>query len=303
MKTLLLASTALVATVGIAAAGEVKLTGYAEMGIVGGDNIETQFHHDFDIKFALSGESDGGVAFGATIDLDEVSNGIGSGFGPHSVFVSYAGATVTLGDTDGALDWAMAELEFGASIADDHTVHAGFNGNSGLDGTFDGQIARAEYTVGDFSGALSIELDDSGVADPVYGLAAKYKADLAGASLSLGLGYQTQEDTADLIGLSVMAEMTNGLSAGLNYTTADVFGSSDDITHLGVGVGYKVNALQFGVNYGVFEEDGDEFASGLGVVAQYDLGGGLSAHFGYGNSDVANVDDFDTYSVGLAMSF
>jgi outer membrane protein OmpU len=300
MKTLLLASTALVATAGIAAA-DVTLTGYAEMGIVGGDNIETQFHHDLDVKFALSGETDGGIAFGATIDLDEVSNGINAGFGPHSVFVAYGGARVTLGDTDGALDWAMAELEFGAAIADDHTSHAGFNGNAGLDGTFDGQVARAEYSSGGFSAALSIELDDSGVQDPVYGLAAKYSADMGGTDLSFGLGYQTQEDAADLIGLSIMATMASGLSAGINYTTADVVGA-DDVTHLGIGLGYEMNALKLGANYGIYEEDGNEIASGFGVVAQYDLGGGLSAHLGYGSSDVAGTNT-DSFSLGLAMSF
>ena len=71
MKTLLLASTALVATAGIAAA-EVTITGYAEIGIVGGDAYATdQWHSDIDVTFAMTGESDGGLAFGASVDLDE----------------------------------------------------------------------------------------------------------------------------------------------------------------------------------------------------------------------------------------
>ena len=86
MKKLLIATTALVATAGMAAA-DVTLSGYAEMGIK--DNGEdTVFHHDLDVKFSLTGETDGGLTFGATIDLDEVADGIGSENGPHSVFIS-----------------------------------------------------------------------------------------------------------------------------------------------------------------------------------------------------------------------
>ena len=44
MKTLLLASTALVATAGFAAA-DVKITGYAEIGIIGGDVYATDQWH------------------------------------------------------------------------------------------------------------------------------------------------------------------------------------------------------------------------------------------------------------------
>ena len=74
MKKVLLASTALVVT-SSAAMAEVGLSGYAEMGIVGGGGaMETQFHHDLDVKFSLSGESDNGLSFGATIDLDEVGD-------------------------------------------------------------------------------------------------------------------------------------------------------------------------------------------------------------------------------------
>ena len=73
MKKVLLGTTALVMTAGVAAA-DVTFSGYAEIGIFDNDSDDVQFHHDIDVKFSLSGESDNGLSFGATIDLDEVGD-------------------------------------------------------------------------------------------------------------------------------------------------------------------------------------------------------------------------------------
>ncbi len=241
MKKVLFATTALVASAGIASAQGVTLSGSAEMGIFGGTDLETQFHHDIDVTFTLSGETDNGLTFGATIDLDEINNSTGA-FDPNgggsrgascvamapaaacrdrnlsSVFVSGAFGTLTMGDTDGAFDWALQDLDIIGDISDANTSHIGFNGNSGLDGQYDGQIARYDYTFGDFSFAVSVEQDDSVVVgDPVFGIGGKYSGDLGGVNLGVGLGYQTNGDI-DLIGISLDASMDNGLRAIVNYT-------------------------------------------------------------------------------------
>ena len=308
----LLASTALVATAGIAAA-EVKITGYAEIGIIGGDKYATDsWHTDIDVTFSMTGESDGGLAFGASIDLDEADDSAAGGSlafgnmtqGGETYFLSYGALRLDMGDTDGAFDAAMQEVNLaGASIADDETSHAGFNGNAGLDGTFDGQIARVSYSAAGFTAGISAEIDDSGDADPVWGLGLRYTTDLGGTAIGIGLGYQTQEDIGDLVGISLDAKMANGFSAAINYSELDPEVGDDNVTHLGLGVGYTMNALSVGVNYGVYEVDGDETSSGFGLAATYDLGGGLAAHLGYGNSDIAGSDDVDSYSLGLSMSF
>jgi outer membrane protein OmpU len=351
------------------------------MGVIGGSDIDTQFHTDIDVTFSMTGESDGGLAFGATIDLDE-EGGFGStNGGPEAVFIAYGGARLTMGDTDGALDWAMGELDYGGAIADDHTVHAGFSGNGGLDlienataiadadaavadllaattqpqidaaladfdaaigdlsfgigldGLYDGQIARAEYAFGDFAVAASLELADEREfalgganwdAKPVFGLAGKYSAN----GLSLGLGFQTatvESDTAgvddlDFSAFGASAQYTmDAITVGLNVGQTKLESGSFELTadHVGVGGAYTMNALTLAANYGIYETSidgvGDYDSEGWGVSAIYDLGGGLSARFGYGNSDV-NFDsdlealgavdtDGDSYSFGLAMSF
>jgi outer membrane protein OmpU len=373
MKKLLLASTALVATAGFAAA-EVGLSGSAEIGIknqYGEDHAE--FHHDLDVTFSLSGETDGGIAFGATIDLDEVSNGIPDTMGPHSVFVSAQGLTLTIGDTDGAFDARIAETDGPAgSIADDHTTHAGFSSDGGfspaeagsdpiyfdptggpnndgevrqdgnfnpqtdvliqpgssgsddgpglgLDGFYDGQVARVDYAFSGATFSLSTEIDDLGDSSPIWGLGVSYDAELAGITLGFGLGYQWVSDystpddgdvDSDVWGASISADFAAGFSGVVKYAAQSFSDDvtiggvdADEITHFGIGVGYEMNQIALGLNWGSFHVDGDEVQSGIGFAANYDLGGGLVAQFGYGASTYENADDDDQFSLGLAMSF
>ena len=297
MKKVLFTTTALVAFAG-AASAEVSLSGYAEIGIKGGSAMETQFHDDIDVKFSLSGETDNGLTFGATIDLDEVTTARATG-NPHgnkqknAVFVSGGFGKVTLGDTDGALDWAMQEVGIGSALTDDHTTHAGFNFNSGLDGTYDGQVLRYDNTFGDFGVALSAEMDDSGAGDTDWGIGFKYNAALGGVDLGLGLGYQ-DDGTDDIWGISVDAKFGGGFRGILNYSDHSANGS-----HTGIGIGYTADALTVSANYGKFDTSGNK---GYGVAVNYDLGGGAVVMAGYGKSDIAGVKT-NTWSVGLGLSF
>lgn len=301
MKKVLFATTALVATAGVAAA-EVSLSGSAEIGILGGDSIDTQFFHDFDVKFTLSGETDNGLTFGATMDLDEVFGGGtdtiptavdigGADVNDSSVFISGNFGTITMGDTDGAFDWALQEIGIGSAIADDHTTHGGFSGNSGLDGSTDAQIARYDNTFGDFAIAISAELDDAPVdtAGTTWGLGLKYSAALGGVDLGFGLGYQ-ENDLDDIVGVSIDAQFAGGFRAILNYSDQDTTGD-----YVGIGLGYTMDALTVSANYGEFETGVD----GYGLAVNYDLGGGAVVQFGYGDDNTG----FNQFSLGLAMSF
>jgi outer membrane protein OmpU len=289
MKKILFATTALVATAGVAAA-DVAITGMAEMGVIGGDRYAaTQFHTDVDVFFRMSGEADNGLTFTAAVDLDENGAFANTTQGGETIAIAYGGLSLTMGDTDGAFDAAMQEVNYGGSIADDESSHAGYNGNAGLDGTYDGQIATAAYKSGSFTGYLSVEVDDAGVGDPVWGVGVKYSMN----GITIGAGTQSAGDD-NVSGLSV-SYSANGVSAGLNWSNAEVAGV--DISHVGVGVGYSMNALTLAANYGVFDVAGVE-VDGFGFSAGYDLGGGLSAHLGYGSDDVDNH-----WSLGLAMAF
>ena len=315
MKKVLFATTALIATAGFANA-DVSLSGSAEMGLVGGDaaGAVTQFHQDIEVTFSLSGETDNGLSFGASIQLDEAAWTSTADDGGTAVFISGAMGTLTLGDTDGGFDWAMAEVPTGSgSIADNETSHSGWNGNAGLDGTHDGQVLRYNHTLGGVGFAVSVELDDTSGAtqgDAIIGLGVKYSL----GDVGIGFGYQTGQDTGaaprgdiTVAGLSLAYSMGN-VSMGANFSQKDLSTDADEETHMAVGVSYAMDALTLGVNYGQYDNAGyvaGADRAGYGFSAGYDLGGGAKALFGYETTSKheTNASEDSTWSLGLSMSF
>ena len=347
MQKFLFATTAIVGFTGLAHAQvneNILISGNAEMGIAGGEvddnDDDLDFHTDIDVTFTMSGETDTGLGFGASVDL---SDGIGNADaasgatdnndddGGITVFLSGDFGTVTMGDTDGAFDFAMEEVPVGSSI-NDAQEHAGYNGNSGLDGSYDGQVLRYDYTFDAFSVAASAEIrddetgpDDEGEGDTAFGIGVKYTLTLAGTDVTFGAGYQSADDAvgtvADLdnapledpsvAGISLGATVFNDVNVGLNYSRFS--GDDADVDHFGIGASYAAGQLTVAANYGIFTgdvdgDDADPEASGFGLAAAYDLGGGAEFQVGYGDSDrdlddgVTDVDS-TSYSAGFRFNF
>jgi outer membrane protein OmpU len=372
MKNILLASTALVAFAG-AAVADVAITGRAEMGIFSADSVGantsvpnaiygdpalitrgaatsgvSQFFTDIDVTFTMSGETDNGLTFGASVDLDEGGAGAAAvannaDDGGATIFISGGFGTLTMGDTDGALDWAITEagnINNGGSIADDETSHSYYIGN-GLDGRYDGQILRYDYSFGDFGVAISTEMDDSDARDDGYAIGFKYGMDMGGSAINFGLGYQIATTGArgergvfeeveagteiEVLALSVMGTFGD-FAAGIMYADID----SDDAGVVGdyvqIGGGYSANGLTIHANYSVlsnaaFDAGGlDRDSYGLSVA--YDLGGGAVVHAGYASGvssdlivdtgvntgtltagDLTGNPDQTRWSLGLGLSF
>lgn len=337
MKNVLFATTALIATAGIASA-EVSLSGSAEMGIIGGDqgigydaagdttNFADQFHTDIDVTFTLSGESDNGITFGATIDLDEEGGFANTNGGPEAVFISGDFGTLTMGDTDGALDKAVAETDLIGDIADASTTYS-VKGWGNVDGRLDGQVARYDYSIAGFGLSLSAETDDNGDDDTVWGFGATYSI----AGWDFGAGYQGGESNTSYDTTVVPAARSGGdnfeawaVSAGTSFGAVDVVanygeiatnidGAVDPVSAIyNVAVVYTMDALSLGANYGEIHTDGVSTDKGFGLAANYDLGGGLVLQAGFGENTVDRVntggvnfndDPVNMYSLGLSMSF
>lgn len=335
MKKILLATTMLAGTAGFAAA-EVAVSGYAEIGIIKADagfagSTNAQFHQDVEVTFTMSGETDGGLSFGAAIDLDETNVGGGDDSGT-TVFVSGAFGKLTMGDTDGALDWAVADSGSLTSMGDDHTTHLYYFAANGLDGSHDNQVVRYEYSFGDFGVAVSLEQANNNAAgtlqDDNIGIGATYSMDMGGTALRFGLGYQRGSavstaavagppavpavyTNADVIGASVSAELAGGFSATLGYTqtdydTLEVDGTASglvDFAHTGLGLTYTTGALSLHANVGMYNPDVGASDETYGLAVNYDLGGGAVVMAGYGSDTSAAVGSQSQYSIGLGLSF
>ena len=295
MKKLLIASTALVATAGMATA-DITLSGYAEIGMVDyGTAVGMEMHSDMDVTFKLSGASDNGLTFGASIDLDEVSNGIASTGGPHAVHVSGGFGTLTMGDTDGALDKANAEVASLTAIADDHTAHSGYNGGAGLDS---GDILRYDTTYNGFGISASIAQSDVAVANDViaYGITTTL------GTVALSAAFQ-DNNTQDITAVSAKSNV-GGLGITANYSEASMGTTATSYEHTGVGLAYTLNGVNLHANYGNYDFDNGTNADGYGLAANYGLGGGATVMVGYGNGTKQGASaDVTTFSVGLGLSF
>jgi outer membrane protein OmpU len=243
MKHILMATTALVSAAGIASA-DVSLSGWAEMGMVGGNGGETEFHQDIDVTFKMSGETDGGLSFSAAVDLDENAAFATNTHGGSSINVSGGFGSLTLGDTDGALDWALTEggnVKNGGSLADNETAHAGYRG-AYLDGNEDGQILRYDNTMGSLAIAASIEMDEGGATSLSSAAAAgagtltvrnTYLPNAAG-TVATAIATPTTPTVGNVAALTESGDSSTSL--GAKYNMALMGGS------LALGAGYQVAA-------------------------------------------------------------
>jgi len=181
----------------------ITLSGEAEMGVAASKDKSVRFHNDINVKFALSGTTNDGVEFGANVGLDDIENAAGRNttddnddHGSIDIYMKDPDGfgALTLGDTDGAYDWAMIEVNAGGLRSD--AEHAAWDGNGGFDGSHDGQILRWDRAIGSgFSMGASVELhdhdDDAASYDPIIGLGGKFEMGMGAGKLELGGGFQT----------------------------------------------------------------------------------------------------------------
>ncbi|GGG71152.1 porin [Salipiger pallidus] len=311
MKKILFATTALVATAGIASA-EVALTGMAEIGIWDNGNDDTQFFTDLDVTFTMTGEADNGLTFGATIDLDEATDlpdfENPAVQGGENIFVSYGGATLTMGDTDGALDFIVPEMALaGGSLADDETIHGGFFHADGMSldaavNFFDAVDAidfdLIEGSDASFAAlvealdAIGVDVNDIDSYEEAYEVVeASYAISQAIGLDGLGDGQIARFDYAysDFVFTASAEQVANG---------ADVAGLGETIW--GVGVGYTGSFsgvdLVAGLGYQTLEDYADQTA--LAVTGS--MANGFSAGLTYSVTDLDAVsDDVQHWGVGF----
>ena len=126
MKRTFLILLELVAMSGAAYAQGVTLSGFAEAGISDDGSGDAQFHQDVDVTFKMESMTDAGLTFGTAVDLDEDAGSVGSDDFGVAAYIKGPFGNVTLGDTDGGFDWAMAEVGGAGAIADNYTGQALF---------------------------------------------------------------------------------------------------------------------------------------------------------------------------------
>ncbi len=274
MKKILLATTLLAASTGFAAA-EVAVSGSARMGVIY-DGADYFYSSRVRVNFALSGETDGGLSFGASVRNDQIGTG-GTANGDSTVFISGAFGKLTMGDVSGAAD-ALVGQTSGVGYGPNDGLHEiGFLGA-------DKTAVYYEYS----TGALTFGLGAGQVGSDDFSVAAKYAAD----GYSVAIGY---EDVGTDTQVSLLGSATFG-AITVKAKVADTDSNVD--TEYSVSLDYAMDALTLTAFYTAFDAD----VNHIGLGAAYDLGGGAAIKGGIVRQDTAAIDT--TFAdVGMTFSF
>ncbi len=171
MKKVLFATTALIATAGMASA-DINLGGSGRIGLLydgskaaGIDSI--RFEKRLTINVDGSGETDGGLSFGGRIRLRSNEGDVGSALSSGNIYVGNDTWRVTVGNTDGAMVNRIGYFQGSVGLTGLHYANVSFNIGSNRWGiaTYSsnanaGQVIRLDFNVGDFG--VSVSTDNRG---------------------------------------------------------------------------------------------------------------------------------------------
>lgn len=275
MKKVLFATTATaaLAIAGVASAQGIALFGDARLGL--GYNIQNDgsllVDSDGDapddlravsrVRFGvnMTGETDSGITFGATIRADNSQGGQGdtNGQSAGSVFVSGSWGTLTYGDTNGADEQWVGDVPGNYSLTGLGDLNeTKFISNGGSFGNDTGNAfasnpearptVRYDFDIMGFGGSISSNRD---LTDVTVGLG--YAADFGGGSWSVGGGYN-KYDSFVTVG---EAQLT--VVDGVVVEGAPVESNFPDGEQWSVGLNADYEAFAFGLTYVKLNSDTD----------------------------------------------
>lgn len=295
MKKVLFATTALVATAGMAAA-EVTLGGYGRFGLYFQENAagvdETRIEQRFRLTITGQTVSDNGLEFEGRIrfQTDEAQGGAasvakssGAGFA-----VSTGGFRLDVGDVSNVVDSGdvVDYFGYGVGLTSFAEQSNGFNntavgfGAKSSDFNTIAPTVKLRYTVGDFT--VSASVTDDAVTQSVSN-AGVTTAGGGNGSYQIGASY-----------------------AFGNYAVGAVYGSTENTGPGGtdndewlIGFTGEVGALAFAVIVGDTDNNVD---TSYGFSVKYDIGAATEIRFVYSNGDDNAAGDDDEFAIGFRHS-
>lgn len=289
MKKVLLATAAVIATAGVASA-DVTLSGSAAAGLRyvedGGANTnrsDTVFDNEIDFTISASGESDNGIAFGASIDFENTENDqqeSHTSANDGETYITYQGITITTGDVGGQTKDAIADVGYQGTGADDLAAAADI-------GDYD---LNVKFSSNGLTFGLSNGSDTEDFAVSVSGTT---------GDVSWGIASVNDNDGVDVVeltaGYSTGAYTLNGLYADVSGTTA-----ATDKKAYGLSVAYVVDATTY--TFAMSDTNADNQDANYGVGFSTNLGGGLSFAGGISNVGASTAAGRGTTKADLGFN-
>jgi len=187
MKKILLTTTALTMLAG-AAAADISLSGSGRIGIVSTGGA-TNVTHRFRINANASGETDGGLTFGAYVRLNMNGGAVGA-IGAPRLYIGNGMATLTVGNAGGAISqagniWGCG-IGFTGSCADMAAGGNAFTWVTHSSGAAGASVVRLDFALGSANISISGGSASGGAANDTE-IAANFNMGTA----SVGVGYDS----------------------------------------------------------------------------------------------------------------
>jgi len=276
MKKVLLATSALTLSAGFASA-DVSMSGTGGAGVFGANGADLSVYSGVDLGFALSGASDNGMTFSASLDmgggqtldagdfeLDTQDMGVDDNV---SVTIGVSGLTIVLsqnGVDDLYDDDKAGDIGISGAMGDlTYSVTTGLEDD-------DPTSLSVGYSAGAISGSVATSDD---------GDASNVSISYAMGDITISAESDTDRTGADTSSVTVSYAMSDGMTVSLE--------NSEDVNELSVA--YSSGAISVGVSAD------DAATESWEATMAYDLGGGATFNLG------TNQDE--TTFAGVGFSF
>ncbi|MCP5087346.1 MAG: porin [Rhodobacteraceae bacterium] len=276
MKKVLFATSALVAAGGMAAA-DINLSGGGRIGLVynSGAAQSVKVERRTTINIDGSGETEGGLQFGARIRLRSDENDGGGGVSSSNVYIGNDTWRLTVGNTSGALVTRLGYFQGSVGLTGLHWANVSFNMGTNRWGpnTYSsrgnaGDVVRLDFNVGGLGISLSTDSTgdhlNNGTEDAIavsydfgdWNVAAGYGADVAGAGVDIwslsaagtigefGIGLQY----SDLSGIARKVVLNGSYDFGDTSVTAFVANTDEDFAG-SAGIGAAGSETEYGIGF------------------------------------------------------
>ena len=290
MKKILFASTALVATAGMAAA-ELTWSGSGRLGVVYTEDAANDTVLDHRFRLTVNGvtETDGGVKFEGRIRWqadDTATNGGGAtgGAGAAGFAISTGGLRVDVGhvsdvfDSGDVINWGGYGVGY-TGFLDQAANFSNFEKRGFGNGARQVQTIKALYTVSDFTVSASYTLNDTSIAgsDEAWQIGAGYSF----GAHRIGAMYGDNADSNPLAGKQ-WAIGANGSFGDFAYAVLVGDNDTTDDTMYGLSGSYAVSAAG-SISAFVSGGGGSGVDTSYGIGYSHSLGGGVSLAAGVGS--------------------
>lgn len=305
MKNLLIATTALVATAGVAVA-DVKVSGYARFGALyndgvaaGADEINTASR--LRLQFDATTETDGGLTLGVRQRFQTEENQANGGGNGARFYATTGGLTIAMGNILGVIE-AAPNLYLPTKSAGVGLEGNGFRSLAANTISNGGAFGWTAYSSTGTSSTDGVEvlysMNGLGLhahsTDVSYGIGANY----AFGDYKVAVAYEEWNDGArdgDSILFASVGGSFGAFDAALSYADTDYTGVTAE--KISLRAGYKANDALYVYGFAADENNGTDATFGLG--ASYGLGGGASVEGGWTQTEAGD----NLVSAGIFFSF